>query len=402
MWSGKHQAGYPSPDMTTSGRPVVVVCPNLSGNCLGRATLLAELLLRSCRSVTVIGAIVGREIWAPAHAGAVDITGHRVRSVADLPGLARWIRARTRDAVVVVSKPLATSFGVALVGVDPGRMVLDIDDWERGLCAEMAGRRLASRVRDLCDPFALNSLASTIALEKLVGRAATRVVSNRFLQDRFGGTLLPHVRDPEVLRPDPARAESTRRELGLLERPWVGFIGTLREHKGVGHLVRALSLLRGPAAPGLLVAGVDTRDAYACSVVTDALVRLGSDRLRVIGQFPGRELPGLVEAPDVIALPSVRGPASVGQTPAKMFDAMAMARPVVATDVGDHAEILSDCGVIVPSGDDVKLSAAIAELVDDPARRRRLGEAARARLVSTFSHDVGAEVLRNVVDGIAS
>lgn len=390
---------------TSSERPVVVVCPDLSANCLGRALLLAELLRRSHRPVQVVGALLGREVWAPGRESEVPLAAHRVRSVADLPGLARWIRARTRDAVVVVSKPLVTSFGAALVAVEHDRLVLDIDDWERGLCLEPLDRpriqAVRERLRDVWHPFTLNTPTSTIALETLVGRAPRRLVSNRFLQARFGGTLLHHVRDPEVLRPDPARLQATRSALGLSERPWIGFIGTLREHKGVGDLVRALARLGGKGAPGLFLAGVDQAESYACSVVTDALLKLGPDRLRVIGQFAARDLPAMVEAPDVIALPSVAGPASLGQTPAKLFDAMAMAKPIIATAVGDHAEILMNCGVTVSPGDDVALSAAITELLNDPARRRQLGEAARARLVSTFSYDVGAMVLGDLLDGVA-
>jgi glycosyltransferase involved in cell wall biosynthesis len=42
--------------------------------------------------------------------------------------------------------------------------------------------------------------------------------------------------------------------------------------------------------------------------------------------------------------------ATVGQIPAKLFDAMAMAKPIVATDVNDFAGILDGCGLVVKPG----------------------------------------------------
>ncbi len=68
-------------------------------------------------------------------------------------------------------------------------------------------------------------------------------------------------------------------------------------------------------------------------------------------------------------------------------EAMAHGKPVVASAVGGLANLIQDghTGVLVPPGDVQALRAAIAELLADPDRRRRLGAAARQRIESVYS-----------------
>jgi glycosyltransferase involved in cell wall biosynthesis len=72
--------------------------------------------------------------------------------------------------------------------------------------------------------------------------------------------------------------------------------------------------------------------------------------------------------------------------PNAVGEAMACGRPVIAADAGGTAELVGSegAGVLVPPGDADTLAAAVRELLDDPERRRRLGEAARQRIESEF------------------
>lgn len=90
---------------------------------------------------------------------------------------------------------------------------------------------------------------------------------------------------------------------------------------------------------------------------------------------------------DAVLHTSVR-PEPFGQV---IVEAMAQGRPVVVTDAGGAAEIVTDGrdGLRVPPGDVGMLAASIVRLADDPALRRRLGAAAHER-AADFSY---AEVL---------
>ena len=72
-------------------------------------------------------------------------------------------------------------------------------------------------------------------------------------------------------------------------------------------------------------------------------------------------------------------------------EAMATGAPVVVTDGGALPEVVGDAGAVVPAGDAGALRSALAGLLDDPERRRRLGAAARARAEARFSWDRVAE-----------
>src|SRR5690606_21945349 len=81
-----------------------------------------------------------------------------------------------------------------------------------------------------------------------------------------------------------------------------------------------------------------------------------------------------IDAMDIFCLPSLQQ--GLGVT---MLEAMARGRPVIATGVGGVHSIVTDgkTGIVVPPSDSVKLSEKILELLRDPEKARRIGEAGR-------------------------
>ena len=80
------------------------------------------------------------------------------------------------------------------------------------------------------------------------------------------------------------------------------------------------------------------------------------------------------------------------KSPLKIYEAMAMGLPLVASKVGQAAEVLPGCGVLIPSGDSRALAEAISRLLDDLEEARRLGQAARARAAERHSWKGLAEI----------
>jgi glycosyltransferase involved in cell wall biosynthesis len=85
--------------------------------------------------------------------------------------------------------------------------------------------------------------------------------------------------------------------------------------------------------------------------------------------------------------------------PNVLVEAMASGLPVVTTSAGGIPELVQHDvdGVLAEPGDLAALARLIAELVDDPQRRERLGTAARATVERSFDIDVAAQRLEEVL-----
>ena len=212
-------------------------------------------------------------------------------------------------------------------------------------------------------------------MEALSGLADARTVSNRFLQDRFGGTIIPHAKDTDELDPTRFDKATVRDELDLPSDDFlVMFSGTPRTHKGVDDLAKA-------------VAAIDCDDVQAVIVgaheseYVDTVRKLGGDSIIVRGIQPFDEIPKWLAAADVIAIPQKDNPATWGQMPSKVYDAMAMAKPVIASNVSDLPIVLEGCGRIIEPSNVDKIRVSVIELYNNPEICEKLGSRARQRCV---------------------
>jgi glycosyltransferase involved in cell wall biosynthesis len=166
--------------------------------------------------------------------------------------------------------------------------------------------------------------------------------------------------------------------------------------KGIEVLIEAAGLLaRNPTATPrrfrLRVLG-DGPSRDGC--VTKARA-LGLDEVVFFeGAASNREVALALQRATVFALPCVRAREGARHDglPVALLEAMASALPVVSTPVGGIPEAISNGndGILVPSGDAHALAASLAMLLEDAALRRRLGVAARARVLRQFRGDTAA------------
>jgi glycosyltransferase involved in cell wall biosynthesis len=163
--------------------------------------------------------------------------------------------------------------------------------------------------------------------------------------------------------------------------PTIGMVGNLDARKDPGLLVEAAALVRR-TVPDLrvLLVGAFGDPAYEATV-RSRIAALGLDATVIVTGFLPNPFP-VVRRLDVLVHPAHRDP-----FPLALLEAMALARPIVASAVGGIPEMLvhGESGLLVPPGDAAALATAITALLADDARRIRLGEEAAERLTTRFT-----------------
>ena len=163
--------------------------------------------------------------------------------------------------------------------------------------------------------------------------------------------------------------------------PMLLLVGRLAPVKGQRELVEALARLTAADAHVVLVGkDIEQGGAYERDLQARA-AKLGV-RDRVVFAGYRDDVPGLMAGADVLVLPS-----HAEGLPLVVLEAMAAARPVVASAVGGTPELVVDgeTGILVPPGDVGALATALDALLADPPRARRLGEAGRRRVERAFT-----------------
>lgn len=214
----------------------------------------------------------------------------------------------------------------------------------------------------------------------------------------------PNGVDPDRYSPSIDGTEVRTRE-GVDGMVVFGFIGTFGPWHGAEVLARAFVQLLSDAPAlkdrvRLLMIGDGPRRA-----ATEAIIR--EARLSTAVHFTGRtrqeDGPAHLAACDVLLSPHVPnhdGTPFFG-SPTKLFEYMAMGKPIIASRLDQIGEVLTDnvTALLVSPGDTDELAAAMRALLDDPQRRARLGAAARREAVANHTW---LEHTRRILDRLRS
>jgi glycosyltransferase involved in cell wall biosynthesis len=110
----------------------------------------------------------------------------------------------------------------------------------------------------------------------------------------------------------------------------------------------------------------------------------GEPGIEVAGWVEPQSLPTLFAGMQVAVVPWADTPSNRARHSAKVLELMAAGLPIVAYAVGELPVTLGETGILVPPGDATAFAQAVAELLADPERARRLGAAAQIRVRERF------------------
>jgi glycosyltransferase involved in cell wall biosynthesis len=376
----------------------VLIC-NLSSHCLVRSYPILKVLQRQ-HEIEVIGPQFGPGIYAP-YAREFQYKAFSCSGPGAVwPVIKQLSKAVTGD-VIYAFKPLPSSLYPGVLRRLKSRLplVLDIEDWElawsTGYNGHWGRSLYGSLLRwrsSLRDP---NSFLHAAGCETLSRIASRKTVVSRWLQRRFGGVRLVHGVDPLVF--DPARydGKALRSELGLTGKKVILFAGTPVAHKGLGDVVEALNLLKTDAVRLLIVGGGKASDHVR------HLLETGGRQVVWLPPQPHSLMPDFLALADFVVLPQRRVAVAEAQVPGKVFEAMAMARPILATRVSDLPEILEGAGSIVDPEQPRQIADALSRWLDHPDEAEAAGHRARARCLSHYSFDAMEPILQGVFKDLA-
>jgi len=155
----------------------------------------------------------------------------------------------------------------------------------------------------------------------------------------------------------------------------VGYAGNLGIAQGLGIVLDAAALLRDTQVRFRLVGAGPLREELERQI---ANLRL--DNVTLEPPVPTERIGHFLQSCHALLVPLRDQPLLGDFIPSKVYDAMAVGRPVICAAGREAAELVeaTGCGVVVPPEDGSALAAEITALADDPARVDRLGRAGRA------------------------
>lgn len=190
------------------------------------------------------------------------------------------------------------------------------------------------------------------------------------------------------------------RQLGVENKFVAAYVGTHGMAHGLDLLIEAAERLRGEPDIAILLAG----DGAERKRLEAEVARRGLTNIRLLGQLAKSEMPKLWSITDVSLVVLKKLDLFLTVIPSKMFESMAMRKPILLGVAGESAELLEESGAgICFEPDNVEqLVAAIRGLAGSEARRRELGERGRDYVQSQFDRKVLAERYEQVLLETAS
>ena len=160
----------------------------------------------------------------------------------------------------------------------------------------------------------------------------------------------------------------------------IGFIGRLKEEKGLALIVEALTMLpkycravfigNGPFKPAL------EEQANTLGVSERVIFKPGVPTYKVAHE---------IEQWDVHVLPSLTRPNWIEQFGRTLTEAMSCETPVIGSSSGEIPYVIGDAGLIFKEGDVHELSACLQKLLDDPDLYAELARRGRQRVLDNYT-----------------
>ncbi len=191
------------------------------------------------------------------------------------------------------------------------------------------------------------------------------------------------------------RENAFREEAGVGRDEFlVTYLGTVGMAHGLSTILDSASVTQGEPIRYLIVG-----EGAEKSELETRAARRGLANVTFLAGQPRERVPAILAASDAVLVHLRDDPLFVAVIPSKIFEAMAMARPIILAVRGESAEIVAaaEAGIIVKPEFPLELVAAVRRLRDDPDLERRLGKNGRRAAEKEFCRRAAAMKMLGVL-----
>ncbi len=192
------------------------------------------------------------------------------------------------------------------------------------------------------------------------------------------------------------RENGFREEVGISPDDFLAtYVGTLGMAHGLRSVIAAAELTREEPIHYLLVG-----EGAEKAGLEREVGRLGLSNVTFLGGQPRERIPLILTASDVVVVHLLDDPLFSTVIPSKIFEAMAVAKPIVLAVKGESAEIVAgaDAGLVTRPEAPAEMAEAIRRLRSDPGLSRKLGLNGRAAAEGEFCRSSAARRMMDVLE----
>lgn len=294
---------------------------DFSHNAVGRATTLFNLYQYAQYDVDLIGCMIQnntknhKKVWQPLNDSQIIYNFFEINQadIDDLLPKAVDFVIKNPYSIVHLSKPRITNvvLGILYRYIWGTKIILDIDDEELSFLKEKNNFEYSNNIKD---DYWTNYSVSLYDIFDAV------TVSNPALQHKYGGAIIPHIRNEKIFYPNQTLKAQNREKYGINQTDKVVlFFGTPKRHKGLLETAKAISQIGREELLFLIVGDFPELG------LKEELLTIENVRYMFLPNQPYDQAKNIVAMGDMcILMQDEHSETAKYQLPAKLIDALAM------------------------------------------------------------------------------
>lgn len=260
----------------------------------------------------------------------------------------------------------------------------------------------SSMSRQMTEKFRILTAFSPI-LEWFEGRAIRHALAVVPVCDALADIARPYaprklclLRDVSLLAPEPLTVGGERPPaLSALPHPCLLYIGNLERYQGLDLLLNSFALLlKSGVHASLVIAGGKEADIRHYREKA-GIMGLG-ENVRFLGPWPIGRMAELFAIADALVSPRIQG----NNTPMKIYSYLQSGKPILATNLPTHTQVLSPDMAVLASPTPERFAAGMRELIEHPDQGRKMARRAKSLADAQYSRPVFERTVRELYEWI--